>query len=1394
MPVDPNIGVNSIYTELHGARLTITPSTLDLGDRLNFTRQNGISGDYSSDGVLYLSGTASVSQYEQALQSVTFSTTSINTTARDITVVAFDDSGSGDSNTAIETVDLVAPFLVKPSGVTATFTLGGSSAVAVDPNVTVSFPYYMLSATVSILDGTLQAGDTLNFTNQNNITGHYDSATGVLTLTGDDTPANYQAALQSVTFSTTSTSTNARAMTFDAFDGFLVSNFAFEQVNILSGAVPFQVLHPFTDANGDGANSYAGLTLVGSKLYGTTEYGGSNGDGTVFSMNTDGSGTTVLHSFSGASTDGKNPVAGLTFVPLIGSYLFGTTAGGGAYGDGTLFMIDTVGNDFQIVHSFSGDGDDPAAGLTLVGDILYGTTEHGGSGDHGTVFSFDLVHSAYTVLHRFSGTDGANPEANLTLDGSRLFGTTYAGGAVGYGTVFSINTLNDPNNTDFQPVHSFGWSSSGASPAAGLTLVGDTLFGTTEYGGISGNSSLDSVDNYQGDGTLFEVGPSGAFFTLHSFSGGSFDGEFPRADLTLVGSTLFGTTSAGGTFGIQGYGTVFSINTDGGGYQRLYSFTNGADGASPSAGLTLVGSTLYGTTDDGYGAVFSLADLSVIPSRTPKKFIEGGSAAAVDPTLAVTTTGYRYLSGATVTINNYQPGDALHFTNFTNSSNIIGSYAGGVLTLAGTTSPANYQAALQSITFSTISTNTTARTISIQAEDGSLNSNVAAELVAVYPPPVVSTLISFDGWNGQQPAAALTLVGSALFGTTSVGGPYDDGILFSIHTDGTGYQFLHTFSGGTDGENPDATLTLVGSTLFGTTAGGGTHGDGTIFSIQTDGSGYQVLYSFLGGGDPTAGLTLVGSTFYGTTQYGGLFGFGTVFSIQTDGSGFQVVHSFSGTDGENPNADLTLVGSTLFGTTSYGGPEGGTVFSINTENDDFNVVHWFGVGIDDAMNPFAGLTLVGSTLFGTTEQGGDGSAGTVFSMNADGSNYQTLYSFDGFGGPVNDGMSPAADLILVGSTLFGTTLYDGSGFGTVFSLSAALSGFAVKTSGSTSQTFTLGSSAVAVDSGVTVSSNDTDLTGASMTITNFQSGDALNYTPIGGIAIASNTAGVLTLTGSATPAEYQAALQSVTFSTTSFTQGLRTIDIVADDSAALPTTSNPAVAIVNVAIPAPVVTASGATNTFTLGGMAVPIDSGVTVTAYLNLENEATVTINNYQSGDTLQFTNQNGTIVSNSAGVLDLTGSATPAQYQAALQAVTFSTTSTNTTARSISIGTQDGSLHSNLAAEQVYVVTPQISVSGNSQPIADGSTMTSTTNDTAFGSTLLNTSLSETYTITNSGTAPLTVGNVSIGESAKLGVTVGGAMLVRGIGVGLAIMPAMTAAWIKFRTAMSGIVETGK
>jgi uncharacterized repeat protein (TIGR03803 family) len=179
------------------------------------------------------------------------------------------------------------------------------------------------------------------------------------------------------------------------------------------------------------------LILSDNTLYGTAIGGGSNSVGTVFAVNTDGTGFTNLHSFTGS--DGASPYAGLI---LSGNTLYGTAVGGGSNGVGTVFAVNTDGTGFTILHTFTGsisDGADPFAGLILSGNTLYGTAIGGGSSGAGTVFAVNTDGTGFTNLHSFTGSDGVYSEGGLILSGNTLYGTAAGGGSSGNGTVFSLS-------------------------------------------------------------------------------------------------------------------------------------------------------------------------------------------------------------------------------------------------------------------------------------------------------------------------------------------------------------------------------------------------------------------------------------------------------------------------------------------------------------------------------------------------------------------------------------------------------------------------------------------------------------------------------------------------------------------------------------------------------------------------------------------------------------------------------------------------------------------------------------------------------------------------------------------------------------------------------------------
>jgi uncharacterized repeat protein (TIGR03803 family) len=347
-------------------------------------------------------------------------------------------------------------------------------------------------------------------------------------------------------------------------------------------------------------------------LYGTTEKGGDSylppgtpnfpegfpGYGTVFKVKPDGSGFAVLRSFTGA--DGAGPESG---VVVSGTTMYGTTYAGGDFEGGTVYRIKTDGSGFQILRHFRQDtpeGCNPAESeLVLSGNALYGTTFSTGSSNGvaygwGTVFRMHTDGTGFAVLKNFSGSsDGKYPCAGLVLSGSTLYGSTAEGGNASRGTIFRINT----DGSGFEVLKHFTGGMDGMMPLGGLVVSGNTLYGTTYEGGGNGPSV--------GYGIVFQMNTDGTGFTVLR----RMDSQawWPRGALILVGPRLYGTTLLGGG-GRLGYGTVFSVNTNGSGFAVLHRFTGENQGGYPAAGLVFSEATLYGTA----GVVFRLH--SPIPS------------------------------------------------------------------------------------------------------------------------------------------------------------------------------------------------------------------------------------------------------------------------------------------------------------------------------------------------------------------------------------------------------------------------------------------------------------------------------------------------------------------------------------------------------------------------------------------------------------------------------------------------------------------------------------------------------------------------------------------------------------------------------------------------------------
>ncbi|HEX3431637.1 MAG TPA: choice-of-anchor tandem repeat GloVer-containing protein [Rhizomicrobium sp.] len=356
----------------------------------------------------------------------------------------------------------------------------------------------------------------------------------------------------------------------------------------------------------------------------------------------------------------------------------------------------------------------------------------------------------HTVLYSFgTGGDGSGPAATMTNVNGALYGTTVGGGAYSAGAVFKAATTGGE-----KLVYSLKNSANdGAGPKSPVISVGGTFYGTTQYGGSTACSG--------GCGTVFGVTSKGAETVLYQFQGGS-DGANPTAGLVNVGGTLYGTTFYGG--GSSGYGTVFSI-TPQGVENVLYAFKGGSDGANPMGGLINVKGTLYGTTYTGgssyYGTVFSLTTAGVKKTLYAFKNSSDGG----------------YPESSLVNVGKKLYGVSLYGTN----------HVGTVYSLSLTGS--------------------------------------------------FKKLYSFKGGlDGSEPNGGLINVGGTLYGVTWSGGSttacsgYGCGTVFSVTPQGV-ETVVYAFQGGSDGLNPAAGLTAINGAIYGTTASGGTYYNGTVFSV-----------------------------------------------------------------------------------------------------------------------------------------------------------------------------------------------------------------------------------------------------------------------------------------------------------------------------------------------------------------------------------------------------------------------------------------------------------------------------------------------------------------------------------------------------------------------------------
>jgi hypothetical protein len=657
----------------------------------------------------------------------------------------------------------------------------------------------------------------------------------------------------------------------------------------------------------------------------------------------------------------------------------------------------------------------------------------------------------------------------------------------------------------------------------------------------------------------------------------------------------------------------------------------------------------------------------------------GGSAVTVDSGVTVSDQDGQNLAEATV--SGALTSDTLSFNGgatktFSDGATISSSFSGGTLTLSGDASPADYQTALDAVTFGTTSTSATPRTIDWTVSDGVVTSPTTTSTVDVQVPPVVTAggTVTFDG--GGSPV----VLDSGLVVTDA-----SSSTLSSATVRITGYISGDTLTVGTPGglgtSFSNGALTLTGTASLAT------------YQTALESISYSVSPS---NSDPTGGGSHSTRTIDWTVNDGVLNSGTATSTLDTVHVKPTIVAGATATFDGGGSA-VTLDSGVTESDVDSGGVLASATISIGT-----------GYISGDTLN----FTNTNSTTEGNISVASD--SGGVLKLTSSGptatlAQWQTAlesvtYSFSPSNGDPTGGGSDTSRTI-------DWVVNDGSSSNGISSTATStLDTVHVKptiTAGATA-TFDGGGSPVTLDSGVAVSDVDSGgvLSSATVTVVGAITGDTLNFTNTnstteGNISVASDSGGVLKLTSSgetATVAQWQTALESITYSyspsngdpTGGGSDTSRTIDWVVNDGSSSNGLSSTATSTLDTVHVAPTIAASGNVD-FGFGGSPVILDSTADVTDVDSGGNLSSATVSigtGYISGeDTLSFTSEDGITGAFSSGLLSLSGTASLADYDAVLQSVTFDTTSTTTGSRTIDWSVNDGVLGSSIATSTVDV-----------------------------------------------------------------------------------------------------------
>lgn len=622
------------------------------------------------------------------------------------------------------------------------------------------------------------------------------------------------------------------------------------------------------------------------------------------------------------------------------------------YDTGSIFSL--VTGDTVISKYFKFE----CSGYRPLGDVLegpngnlYGMTSQGGTLDMGKLFVYNISTKCFLSKINFTGSaNGQNPINSLIVaSNGKLYGVTPSGGTYGIGVLFSL----DPNTLTLTKLYDFPGSAGGNSPSSSLMQSSNgKLYGTTKSGGTSNK------------GNIFEFDiTTNTYTNLYNFDGTS-HGQYPIGNslIQISDSLYYGLTSLGGTHNL---GTLYCFNSASNTVTKLHDFSGppyGTDGNHPRGSLLkcsngmLFGLTVSGGIHDD-GIIFRFNPLD---STYLKVYDLDSTGVAPFGSLKEATNGKLYglcnMGGANNegTLFEFDPNTFAYTTRYDfDSTTCIGRPMCSV----------------------------------IQASNGKLYGLTAGNSYAPndgalfeynYADSSLNKVVNFaDQPVGSYPHGSLIRASNGKFyGLTERGGTSDDGVLFE-YDDETNIAVRKISFDGVNGKDPKGTLFEANNgKLYGMTSLGGIYNEGVLFEYDPTANSLVKKYDFhsiISGANPEGALMQASNgKLYGMTQYDTLNLGGRIFEYDIPSSTLTIKYNFAlnPDDGVSPKGSLIeAFPGKLFGLASIGGTNGyGTLFEYDYLSNTYTKKNDFGSDPFLSAHPTGSLLKANNgILYGTTE-------------------------------------------------------------------------------------------------------------------------------------------------------------------------------------------------------------------------------------------------------------------------------------------------------------------------------------------------------------------------------------------------------------------------------------------